>query len=176
MKRVDIPGLSGYMIDELGQVWSLKKGQGNRWSEPHPIKPWVDKRGYVHVTLRPANNIKRFSVHVLMMVAFVGDRPANATVAHLDGNPSNNHICNLAYVSHRENVNHRWKHNTMIYGVKSHLSKISDETAEEIWVAIKSGASNKEIMTRFNVSESYPAAMRAGRIRKNVTGIGLPIH
>jgi len=176
MARVDIPGLSGYMIDECGQVWSLKKGQGNRWNEPHIIKPWVDKRGYVHVTLRSGKKQKRFCVHVLMMISFVGERPMKATVSHLDGNPSNNHINNLAYMSHSDNVNHRWGHGTMIHGEGSHLSKVSDLTAAEIWADIKSGASNKQIKAKYSVSESYPAAMRAGRLRKHITGIGLSVH
>lgn len=174
--RVPIPGLDGYLIDDNGTVWSNKAGQGNRWKEPHIIKAWTDKKGYMHVTLRPDSGKKRFSVHVLMMISFVGERPANATISHLDGNPSNNHISNLAYMSHSDNVNQRWEHNTMIYGKKSHLSKVNDDIAKEIWDAIKSGASNKEIMSRFKVSESYPSAMRAGRIRKHITGIGLTVH
>lgn len=174
--RQPIPELEDYLIDHHGSVWSLKAGRNNRWSEPHLIKQWTDKRGYKHVTLRPNGDKKRFSVHVLMMITFVGERPCGATVAHLDGNPSNNHIGNLAYKSHSDNVNQRWEHKTMIFGMKSHLSKVNDEAAKDIWEAIKLGASNKEIMNRFNVSESYPSAMRAGRLRKHITGIGISIH
>lgn len=175
MKRISIPGLQGYMVDEAGTVWSIQSGRFNRWAEPHIIKQWVDKRGYAHVTLRPAGLKKRFSVHVLVAVAFIGERPANANIAHLDGNPSNNALSNLAYVSQKENISHRWAHGTMIFGERSHLSKVDDKAAKEIWEAIKRGASNKEIMQQFDVSESYPAAMRAGRMRKHITGIGL-IH
>ncbi len=175
MNRILIPGLQGYMIDEGGSVWSLKAGMGNRWTEPHLIKQWVDKRGYVHVTLRPDGEKKRFSVHALMMLAFVGERPEGFTVSHLDGNPTNNNIGNLEYASHVDNVNERWRHGTMIYGKSSHLSKISDKTASEIWNAIQSGSKNKEIVEKFGVSESYPAAMRAGRMRKHITNIGLHV-
>lgn len=175
MKRISIPGLQGYMVDEAGTVWSSHKGRFDRWSEPHIIKPYKDKRGYMHVTLRPAGLKKRFSVHVLVAVAFIGERPSNANIAHIDGDPSNNALTNLAYVSQKENINHRWAHGTMIFGEQSHLSKVDDKEAKEIWEAINRGASNKEIMKQFGVSKSYPAAMRAGRIRKHITGIGL-IH
>lgn len=173
MNRISIPGLHDYLVDESGTVWSVKRGQGNRWSEPHIIMQWQDKRGYRHVTLRPAGLKKRFSVHVLVASAFIGDRPANTNIAHLDGNPSNNAVQNLAYVSQTENISHRWAHGTMIFGEKSHLSKVDDTTAMKIWEAINHGASNKEITQQFCVSKCYPSAMRAGRLRKHITGIGL---
>lgn len=175
MQRISIPGLQGYMADDSGIIWSNHKGRYDRWSEPHIIKPYKDKRGYMHVTLRPAGLKKRFSVHLLVMSAFVGERPARANIAHLDGNPSNNALENLAYVSQKENISHRWAHGTMVFGEESHFSKVDNETASEIWLEIKNGASNGEIMKKFSVSESYPSAMRAGRIRKHITGISL-IH
>ena len=48
------------------------------------------------------------SVHRLTALTFHGPCPPDKQVGHLNGNPSDNRSCNLAYVTRKENAHHRW--------------------------------------------------------------------
>jgi len=45
-------------------------------------------------------------IHRLVAMAFIPNPHDYRTVNHLDGNPLNNHVDNLAWASHRENILH----------------------------------------------------------------------
>ncbi|EOM78090.1 hypothetical protein DW322_11330 [Rhodococcus rhodnii] len=52
-------------------------------------------------------------VHRLVLEAFVGEQPEGRNeVRHLDGNPANNRVENLAYGTHAENVADMLEHGT----------------------------------------------------------------
>ncbi len=175
MKPTPIPGVDGYLVDEAGVVWSAKQGRHGRYRALHAIKPWRDSEGYLHVTLRPDGEKKRLAVHVLVALAFLGERPAGSTVAHLDGNTENNAPTNLAYVSQRENIGQKWEHGTMVCGERSNFARLDDATAARIWRRVQAGATKTEIAQEFGVSKAYVTAMRQGRVRKHITGIGLTL-
>lgn len=62
------------------------------------------KIGYEQVTLVEANKKqRRYYVHQLVAVAFLGPRPPGHEIDHIDGNKTNNSAGNLEYVSRREN-------------------------------------------------------------------------
>lgn len=77
-----------------GPHWGVVKARNNR--------------GYRAVTLvdSPHGGRKTYSVHRLVMAAFVGPCPVDKQVNHIDGNKSNNYIENLEYVTQTENVRH----------------------------------------------------------------------
>lgn len=90
-----IPGFPDYQVSNTGFVKSLKFGR-NRI-----LKPSTHDRRYAGVAL---NSKKRFRIHRLVMLAFVGPCPSGQEVCHKDGNPANNHLDNLRYGTHRENM------------------------------------------------------------------------
>lgn len=53
---------------------------------------------------------KTWSVHVLIVRAFIGPRPADLEIRHLDGNPSNNALSNLEYATKSRNRQDRKWH------------------------------------------------------------------
>lgn len=61
---------------------------------------------YLRVDLNSGRSRTRRSVHILVAEAFLGTRPAKKEVNHRDGNRFNNHVNNLEWVSHSENMQH----------------------------------------------------------------------
>ena len=103
-----IEGFSGYEVSDLGQVRSWRRsGPGNKLAEtPRLLQPRLEK-GYPRVVLmqegRPFN---RF-VHVLVLTAFVGPCPAGHECDHMNDDPLDPSLANLAWVTHTENIRRR---------------------------------------------------------------------
>ena len=62
-------------------------------------------------------------VHALVMIAFVGPYPDGMNVCHNDGNPKNNHLSNLRYGTHAENMRDTLKHGTHAETNKTHCPR-----------------------------------------------------
>ena len=66
------------------------------------MRPPLGKRGYLTVELWRDGKSKTVGVHQLVALAFLGPRPEKQEVRHLDGNPLNNHLTNLAHGTRRQ--------------------------------------------------------------------------
>jgi hypothetical protein len=113
----NIPGYEGlYQVSSDGQVRSLDR--------PHRrgqmMKPQIDTYRYGHISYHLCKNgkTKHWRSHQLVMLAFVGPCPEGMEVRHLDGNPSNNRLENLAYGTSKENAADSIKHGTKQFGAK----------------------------------------------------------
>lgn len=60
-------------------------------------------RGYCKVTLTVAGREITRTVHTLVALAFIGERPCGMQIDHIDGNKRNNRPANLQYVTAAEN-------------------------------------------------------------------------
>ncbi len=96
-----------YEVSDKGSVRSLLG------KSPRILKPGIAHK-YAHVTLSGAAHDKMlFRVHRLVLAAFVGPCPLGMQCAHLDGNPSNNSVDNLRWVTPKENASHKIAHGTV---------------------------------------------------------------
>jgi len=99
----DVIGYEGlYRISDYGNVYSVKTNK--------VMKPWLagNSTKYYNVTLSNNKETKRVRNHRLVAEHFI-DNPLNREqVNHIDGNPINNHVSNLEWVSNRENQSHRF--------------------------------------------------------------------
>lgn len=119
-----IPGYEGrYAVSDQGRVKSLERKTWfvNRWGDetqrvvPEKIRSTATHTngGHQYVTLHLDGVRKQWFVHALVLLAFHGARPdALAEIRHLDGNPENNRLDNLAYGTHQDNVDDMAKHGT----------------------------------------------------------------
>lgn len=112
-----IPRFPHYEISDLGRVRSgenfLKqslKGDDVRYPS---VEIWSTKEACIACGLKPhgGKGIRR-KVHSLVLLAFIGPCPKGLQAAHLDGNPLNNCLSNLKYVTSRENNSHKIAHGT----------------------------------------------------------------
>jgi hypothetical protein len=103
-----------YEISDLGRVRSHKGGK------PRILRPYVNSYGYHNQTLFEGGRPIFTTAHTLVMAAFVGPRPDGMDIRHLDGDPSNNALDNLAYGTRAENMQDKRRHGTNTNLNKTH--------------------------------------------------------
>lgn len=147
-----IPGFDGYEVSDLGQVRSYFKRAGKNWNisdiPQRILSQAIDSRGYKFVSLRKDGKLYRRSIHVLVTLAFIGERPLKYHVCHRDCNPSNNHLDNLRYDTPVNNAIDSIQLNRYLS-----ISKLDNVMAFQIRTEYaKRDISIKELATKYNLS------------------------
>lgn len=87
-----------YKVSDHGNVFSIRSNK--------VLSPDKGKYGHRSVQLYGASGKTRALVHRLVAFAFLGDPPVGHEVNHIDYDPTNNHVRNLEWVTHRQNILH----------------------------------------------------------------------
>jgi HNH endonuclease/NUMOD4 motif len=124
-----IPGHAGYEVSDLGRVRSIDrvvtKTQGGRAVQVRRkgrvLRPYVSGSGYL--ILRLGSDSGLAYVHQLVLLAFVGPRPAGCQAAHDDGNRLNNVVANLRWATASENNIDKRRHGTSSLGARKSRCK-----------------------------------------------------
>lgn len=112
---VDIENFEGkYQISNLGRIKSKLRKLNSRYGQNRTLNEKIlslnkDKNShYVSITL--SKNNKRFtkSIHRLVAQAFIPNPENKCCVNHIDGDPSNNNLNNLEWVTMKENSQHAY--------------------------------------------------------------------
>jgi hypothetical protein len=160
----DVVGYEGsYQVSSYGRVRSVARTvnatkRGNlhhKRIKPRILSPSVsnDPNGYHRhrVVLRSNGKSKTWLVHVLVLTAFKGPRPfKGAHSRHLDGNPLNNHVDNLAWGTCRQNSYDKARHGTQPYGEKRPNAKL---TWTDVDYIRKSALSQNALARKFGVCQ-----------------------
>jgi len=89
----DVPSFDGdYKVSNQGRIMSFVQ------NSPRMMKLSPDKDGYLCLAMRS----KKFKAHRVVLWAFVGQ--SEMQVDHINGDKKDNRLCNLEYVSPRENI------------------------------------------------------------------------
>ena len=105
-----------YEVSNDGRVrrfdyWQPGGNGARRLIPAGPVSTWENSDGYTNVELKRKKRRVLASVHVLVLEAFTGPRPLPDSVArHLDGNPANNTLANLAWGTPAENTQDMIRH------------------------------------------------------------------
>ncbi len=67
-------------------------------------KTVLNNKGYELLVCTLNGTRKTLSVHRMIAECYLGPIPKNKEVDHIDGNPSNNHVSNLQYLTREENM------------------------------------------------------------------------
>lgn len=151
-----------YLVSDFGRVWSLKTNM--------LMKANIDDKGYE--TLRPDS--KHRKLHHLVLEAFIGLRPAGHECGHLDGNPANNRLSNLQWITPKQNALHQEEHGTRVRSATHPLSKLTDADVLEIRRRRSAGEKWKQIAADYPVSVSTLIVAGLGRTFNHLDPSTLP--
>lgn len=107
-----VDGFNGrYSVTDTGIVYSMvKRNEGVQDTPVLELKP-SNNKGYLRVALRREHwndPLTNKYVHRLVAEAFIPNPNGYEEVNHIDGDKSNNHVSNLEWCSHSENITHAW--------------------------------------------------------------------
>lgn len=139
---VDFPR---YQISKDGSVMRISTGRILKTTSN-------GKYGYQHVGLWQCNGDGyRKYVHVLVAEAFIGPRPVGLQIDHIDGNPKNNHLSNLRYLSPHENNQASLERGNWI-GERNGMARLTERDIYNIRDLVKNGNTLSYVARLFMIS------------------------
>lgn len=130
-----------YQISDRGGVWSETKNR--------PMTPYRHAVGYLAVGLWDGDHATTRYVHDLVAQAFLGDRPSPGhEVRHLDGDPLNNSVDNLAWGTRAENMRDAVRHGTHHQSSKTCCKRGHEFTPENTQIINSQGHRRCRTCTR----------------------------
>ena len=171
-KRIKIDGeKTNYKISNFGRVMNCDLGKIYEYC--------TDRNIYSRISIK-YNGIKiKISLHRLVAMYFCkipkrhlknGLTFDDLVVNHKNGLKNCNASFNLEWVTFNENTDHAWKSGLCddIRGEKTHLAKITEDTAIQICELIMKKKSNKEICYKLGVSNKTVQHIRSGECWKHI--------
>lgn len=151
-----------YEVSDAGRVRSLDRivdypDRRRSYLKPgRVLRPSTGSAGYPTVILCGSGRHQHGRIHVMVLEAFVGPRPAGCEVRHLNGVRNDNRLANLAWGTPTENTMDRVLHGRASRGLTL------DDVAF-VRVAADKGITDTEIARRIGVTRRSVALVRTGR-------------
>lgn len=124
--------------------------------------------GYRRVLLSIDGKAKHYTLHRLIMLAFVGPCPEGKEVAHLNGISTDCRLENLAYVTPSENSYQKVAHGTMPAGEKCHTHKLKEAEVLEIRRRLAAGEGLTALSREYGVGLTAISQIRERRSWKHI--------
>lgn len=87
-------------VDKTGSVLSIKEKHNKYWCKLASLSK--NNAGYYQASCYSRKGA--IPVHELVITTFIGPRPDDMEIDHIDRNRANNKLSNLRYVTHQENM------------------------------------------------------------------------
>lgn len=161
-----------YEVSDMGRVRRIGKKEGAVVGRI--LRPWKTSKGYLTVSVYDGHNHKtNKNIHRLVAKAFIGSPPVGKKeIRHLDGNPANNYVYNLAWGNGDENRADMVRHGRSskplnpLKGNAHHNHKIDDADIPRI-LQLLNTMTQKKIAEMFNVKQPTISAIKRGVIRRS---------
>lgn len=159
MPRIkDVVGYEGlYQVSDDGVVYSTAR----KCTRGGPRRQSANKvSGHKFVGLCKGGVQTSRTVHSLVLEAFVGPAPGGHECRHLDGNPANNRLDNLACGTRAENTADRVLHGVASRGERHGNARL---TEADVLVIRASPRTGRVIAQEYGVTESHVSMIRSGK-------------
>lgn len=172
-KRLVYDGiLTNYEVNRNGVVRNIETG--------HILKYEVSNTGYKRVIISISGIHKKISIHRLLAILFIpipeiyldmGYTQMSLEPNHKDGDRLNCKLSNLEWTTPQENTIHAFENGlaNVSLGEKSHLAKITEETAIRICDLLSKGYTINSISKSLGVSRSLVSHIRYGECWKIIS-------
>ncbi|AXQ51975.1 hypothetical protein SEA_CRISPICOUS1_60 [Mycobacterium phage Crispicous1] len=136
-----VHGFPDYIISDDGRVF-------------RELKPDITELGYRRFTLYKNGIARKVEGARAVLSSFVEPPPFHkAEAAHLDGDPTNNHVTNLQWKTHIDNLSDRLRHGTLLIGERNPNAKMTDAQAmEALDLYFEAGWKQNRVARRYGVS------------------------
>lgn len=164
-----IKNYSDYAISNLGRVKRIKDSKTSKKGKI--LKLDKNKNGYFYLKLYNREKHKTFRLACLVASHFLELPLIKKEVNHKDGDKSNNTVCNLEYVTHKENQRHAYRLGLMKgrKGENHHNTKLKDKDILEIRKEYKKGkVTQLKLSDKYGISSSEISMICTKRIWKHV--------
>ena len=164
----DVVGYEGlYQVSNFGNMRSVtrmvKNRHGMRTVHGIGLCTYVPYSGYTTIGLRDCGPRKTFSVHRLVLEAFIGSCPDGMCACHWDGDRSNNILSNLRWDTPAENSADAKRHGTRCIGELHGRSKLSNFGVRVIRRLLSAGdVTHREIGEVFGDSRACVGLISTG--------------
>ena len=125
-KWVEVPTHSGFFVNRQGQI----KGPSGK-----VLRPMATYNGYSYI-IADGRRPRKLRIHRAVLLAFVGPPRPGQEVRHLNGNRTDNRLCNLAWGARMENTEARRRHGPLLAGERSALAQLTEVQVREIKTSI----------------------------------------
>lgn len=122
------------------------------------LVPQVFRCGHLNVKITIGGICVRHYVHAIVAEAFIGPRPAKLVINHKDGNPANNKVDNLEYVTQKENVHHARK-----MGRCNQNFVLTEDQARHIKQLMANGMREIEVVRLLGIKRHFVNTIRMGK-------------
>ena len=116
------------------------------------IKPRLLKRGYLAVDLYCCGNQSTHRIHRLVLEAFIGLAPDGMECCHYDDDPFNNHLSNLRWDTHQNNLIDLEKNGGRAKGSKIPSSLLTEAQVSKVKWALSHSFTQAEIARHYGVA------------------------
>ena len=161
-----------YEISNFGRIRSkeriiISKDGRKRFLPENILNIGERKHLYKNVCLYKNGLGERFSIHRLVATHFIPNPKNLPYIDHIDGNPSNNHVSNLRWVTQKENMN-----NPVTKKKCSERVYTDDRNVKILETRRKNGLINKEKeVHQFSLTGEYLQSFKSISEACRITGI-----
>lgn len=151
-----------YEVSSIGRVRRLtRRGGKSLRKEPKILSSALAHGGYpAHCLYKPDGSKRTENVHRLMLRTFVGEPPEpGLQCAHLNGNPADCRIENLAWATATENNAHKRDHGTHLFGEDCYNSRFKQYEVAAAKVLYALGVSDTDIGELLETTHSQAHAL-----------------
>ena len=154
-----VKGYDLYAASKCGEVFRISTGKkmAKRKTLTHNYESY-----YTRICIN--NKAMNRKTHRLVALAWLGDPPSELhnQINHKDGNPLNNYIDNLEWVTHSQNQRHAVETGLKGKGDELYNATLNDSQVHEICVKLKDGARAKDLSEYYGVSIDIIRKIKAG--------------